>query len=317
MRELKKRTVFIFNFKDMIKISVITSVYKGIEYIESFFCNFLQIDNISEVELVMVLNEPTRDEIDIVTEYKKRIPYIIVIEVNRESLYASWNRAIKLSHGKYLATWSIDDCRTSESLSVQSNTLDKNPTCMIATGNYYKIFKFGDITGFLKKDSALKKDVNGYTQFRNGCFLMWRKELHDYIGYFDEQFNIGGDAEFYMRAMYNGHKIISTNSLLGYFLRESNKGLSKQKSKERGWESQIIGMRYKKIFVCNIYNYYRTNKIKKTLILNFGIYHNIKVRKNNLLSLLLSAFLFWLPDLKRKSVEILFCYRKYQHSVKQ
>ena len=67
----------------MIKISVITSVYKGIEYIESFFCNFLQIDNISEVELVMVLNEPTREEINIVTEYKKRISHFIVIEVNR------------------------------------------------------------------------------------------------------------------------------------------------------------------------------------------------------------------------------------------
>lgn len=57
--------------------------------------------------------------------------------------------------------------------------------------------------------------------------------------------------------------------------------------------------------------------MKKTQILNFGIYHNIKVRKNNLLSLLLSTVLFWLPDLRRKSVEILFCYRKYQHSVKQ
>ena len=158
----------------MIKISVITSVYKGIEYIESFFCNFLQIDNISEVELVMVLNEPTREEINIVTEYKKRISHFIVIEVNRESLYASWNRAIKLSHGKYLAMWSIDDCRTPESLSAQSNILDKNPTYLIATGNYYKIFKYGDTKGFLKKDSALKKDVNGYTQFRNGCFLMWK-----------------------------------------------------------------------------------------------------------------------------------------------
>lgn len=297
----------------MIKISVITSVYKGIEYIESFFCNFLQIDNISEVELVMVLNEPTREEINIVTEYKKRIFHFIVIEVNRESLYASWNRAIKLSHGKYLAMWSIDDCRTPESLSAQSNILDKNPTYLIATGNYYKIFKYGDTKGFLKKDSALKKDVNGYTQFRNGCFLMWKKELHDYIGYFDEQFKISGDSEFYMRAMYNGYKVVSTNSLLGYFLRESNKGLSKQKSKEkeRAWEHQIISMRYEKIFIFNIINYYRTNKIKKTHILNFGIYHSIRIRKSNLLSLLLSTILFWFPDLKKKLVECLFCYRKY------
>lgn len=64
----------------MIKISVITSVYKGIEYIESFFCNFLQIDNISEVELVMVLNEPTREEINIVTEYKKEFPILLLLK---------------------------------------------------------------------------------------------------------------------------------------------------------------------------------------------------------------------------------------------
>lgn len=302
------------NSENMITVSVITSVYKGIEYLESFFWNFLQIDNIFEVELIMVLNEPTNMEMRVIDNYRKKIPHFIFIKVNRESLYASWNRAIKLSHGKYLAMWSIDDCRTSESLSAQSNMLDKNPTYMIATGNYYKIFKYGDITGFLKKDSALKKDVNGYTQFRNGCFLMWRKELHDYIGYFDEQFKIAGDSEFYMRAMYNGYKVISTNSLLGYFLRESNKGLSKQKNKEkeRTWEHQIISMRYEKIFIFNIYNYYRTNKIKKTHILNFGIYHSIRVRGSNLLSLLLSTILFWFPDLKTKLVECLFCYRKYK-----
>ena len=109
------------------------------------------------------------------------------------------------------------------------------------------------------------------------------------------------------------NKVVSTNSLLGYFLRESNKGLSKQKSKEkeRAWEHQIISMRYEKIFIFNIINYYRTNKIKKTHILNFGIYHSIRIRKSNLLSLLLSTILFWFPDLKKKLVECLFCYRKY------
>lgn len=125
-----------------------------------------------------------------------------------------------------------------------------------------------------------------------------------YLGFSPERVDPGN-------AVYN--KVVSTNSLLGYFLRESNKGLSKQKSKEkeRAWEHQIISMRYEKIFIFNIINYYRTNKIKKTHILNFGIYHSIRIRKSNLLSLLLSTILFWFPDLKKKLVECLFCYRKY------
>ena len=53
--------------------------------------------------------------------------------------------------------------------------------------------------------------------FFDGAFIMWRKSIHEKIGYFDEQFMISGDQNFWYRL--TGFYIIQkVNTVLGAFM---------------------------------------------------------------------------------------------------
>ena len=285
-----------------IKISVITSLYRGELYLDDFFNSFLSISNLNETELVLIHNDPTESEIEKINIYKDRIPNIQIVRVPREGVYSSWNRAIKISSGKYVAMWSVDDRRTIHSLSEQAKVLDNDFECMIVSGNYYKIFKQGDKNGFLKKDPVIRNKFSGIIKFNNGCFLMWRKSVHHKIGYFDEQFKIGGDWEFWMRvtAFFKAGRV---NEILGYYLRENNVGISKANTKNH-IESAVIKSRYYRYFIINIYSFYFgiiiNNIIFCKKIKNFNNYFDLNVKpKAAIISYLISIILFWIPNLKR------------------
>lgn len=292
--------------KSVIKISVITSVYRGVRYLESFFNNVLEISCLNEVEVVLIHNDPTEEEKTIIDKFIKTIPNFIYKVVERESIYTSWNRAIKLSSGKYIAMWSVDDRRTSDSLRQQANLLDSNPDCMIVSGDYYKVFRYGDTQGYLKKAPIKKSIINNIPKFNNGCFLMWRSSIHKDIGYFDEQFKIAGDWEFWARVASKYHAM-SYNGILGYYLRIDNEGLSKIKSKVINIENQIIHLRYYTFIIIDIYALFNRNDVKLSYMVNFKKKEKLSISTKYIyLKCIPSIFLFWVPKLKKYIVSLLY-----------
>lgn len=287
-----------------IKISIITSLYNSIAYLEYFLQNFLEITNLEEVELIIIHNDPSEEEKEIIGKYSAKIPHLVYKEVPLEGLYNSWNRAIQLSSGKYLAMWSVDDRRVPDSLEKQAEVLDNDEDCMIVTGDYYKVFNYGDTKGHLKKDPAKKSLFNKIPKFNNGCFLMWRKSVHQKVGYFDEQLKIGGDWEFWCRVTYK-YKAKSTETLLGYFLRINDEGLSKAKSKNKNIENQIIKMRYYNFYITNIYLLLFIKNIKLDKVINFGTYSKLKEYNRHVwFTIIPSLFFFWVLELKRLFVRL-------------
>jgi len=298
----------------VIKISIITSIYKGLPYLEPFLLNFLNIENLEETELIIIHNNPSDEEKKIIDKYRPLILNLIYQEVELEPIYTSWNRAIKLSTGEYIAMWSVDDRRTPNSLVTQALVLDKDPECMIVSGNYYKVFNYSDTNGYLKKDPVKRNRFNNFPKFNNGCFLMWRKSVHQQIGFFDEQFKIGGDWEFWSRVTSN-FKALPCDCTLGYFLRARNEGLSKKKSNVNDIENQIVHMRYYLFYIINIYTLLKIRNIKLNEILNNDKYKKIKVTNRFIyISLVPSLFLFWIPRFKRFLAN--FIYKRREESLK-
>lgn len=295
-----------------IKISILTSLYKSHSYLELFLKNFLDISNINEVELVIIHNNPSSEEKEILHKYSDQIPHLVYKEVQLEGLYSSWNRAIKLSNGHYLAMWSVDDRRVTDSLEKQAEVLDKEKDCVIVTGNYYKVFNYGDTSGYLKKDPAKRNLFNKVPKFNNGCFLMWRKSIHEHVGYFDEQFKISGDWEFWCRVT-KQYKARSINSVLGYYLRKSNEGLSKAINRKQDIENQIVKLRHYNFYLINPYPLFSNKKFHISAILNFDKIRKIKVNFFKIgVKIIPSLLLFWMPSFKRSLVN--FKYTKLENA---
>lgn len=240
----------------MIKISVLTSLYRCEIYLEDFFRHVGLICNPSEVEYVFIHNDPLPKEKEIIFKQLKLNEYINYqyIEVERESLYKSWNRGIIQAKGEFIAVWNVDDVRYPYSLLVQKEALCSNLSVGLIYGNFE--IEANMKVSHVEVRCALNKI--GLQKFQNGSFIMWRKSIHDAIGFFDEQLLIVGDQDFWYRVTCN-YYIIKTSSNLGKFLFSMNSALSSPSSKN-SIERCIIAKRYGFWSPVNLFSYLKVKR---------------------------------------------------------
>lgn len=218
----------------MIKISVLVSLYRCSDYIESFLKYALEIVNLDEVEFLLLHNDPLDEESEIINNYLSKFPDAKhVIIKDRESLYRTWNRGIKLSKGRYIAVWNVDDIRNPQSLQTQAISLDLNLEAAMSYGDFFETNKYGTQNGHLHLHPSWK---DGKKEFLRrhliGCFPMWRKSIHDDVGYFDENYRLVADYEFQLRIAVN-HSLVKAEGNLGYYLGQLPHKLSSQRGLQK------------------------------------------------------------------------------------
>ena len=230
----------------MYKITVITSLYHCSKYIESYLKFTLNIVNLEEVEILLLHNEPQYDEMRIIERYlplNKSLKHVIISK--RESLYTTWNRGCKIATGKYIAIWNVDDIRFPDSLQRQAEILDKYPEVAMPYGNYYLTAVYGDLTGkFINERdcSRLKYKLLPKYSHLVSCFPMWRKSIHDELGYFDEQFKLAADYDFQIRIA-RKYKLKKIEHNIGCYLSDNPNRLSKNTNLQQS-ELLAIELRY-------------------------------------------------------------------------
>lgn len=261
----------------MIKISIITSLFNCEKYLVGYFAAVEQIENKEECEFLLLHNAPKNNELNIIKsqiEGKPWFRHILITE--QEGLYATWNRAVKLSKGIYCAVWNVDDIRYSDSLYQQAAELDKDPSYGLVTGYLNGTNIYGESGNiFYKHDSMDREPLEVYRSCLVGCFPMWRRSVHEQIGFFDEQFKCVSDFDFQIRVALH-YKIRRVNKSLGVYLENdpnkiSSNGLQKA-------ENNLIYLRYgvyEKVMFHLVVS--SLKKYKKNTILNYGQVKDITV----------------------------------------
>jgi GT2 family glycosyltransferase len=202
-----------------IKITVITSLYNCINYLDGYFNSLSKLSNTNNIEVLLLHNLPSNKELSIINQRLPSYPFVKhIIIPRREGLYTTWNRGIMLANGEYLCIWNVDDIRTPDSIIDQAETLDKNPDAELTYGDFYYMFKYPIPSNVLVRNKDFLMDRRAFFRSHQiGCFPMWRKRIHSKIGYFDEQFKLVGDFDFQIRVA-RKCCIIKTDKVLGYYL---------------------------------------------------------------------------------------------------
>ena len=248
------------------------------------------------------MNECSFYERTVVDKFRSKIN-MVVTEVPRESLYASWNRAIVQSSGDLVVTWNADDLRVPDSIERMVNAFKENPYIGWVYGDFYIVRKFGDYEGVLVKQPEWNFDT-ATSGAIGGPFFMWKRSLISRIGYFDEQFLSGADFDYTVRLslLSIGKKVAGT---LGYFTNEGS-GLSTNNTNIQPIERTAIQLRYGiyrdidmyfipsalNYEIKNIYALGTVNKVQN-LVVNYDVL--LKTRKR---SLYLMIFFGWRLTLK-------------------
>ncbi|MEQ8172962.1 MAG: glycosyltransferase, partial [Candidatus Eremiobacterota bacterium] len=228
--------------KSDIKVSAIISVYNSEEFIRGCLEDLVSQTFYQKglLEIIVVNSGSQENEENIIKEFQAQYSNIIYIKSPvRETIYTSWNRGAKAAKGKYLVNTNSDDRLRKDALEIMAHTLDERHDVgvvyieQIETIYANETFENHHVNGFLKRHECRKETILLFNPC--GPQVMWRKDIHDLIGYFNPYYEVAGDWEFWLRIMFNtDYKIHLIPDMLGLYYKNT-KGLehSGRKQKEQ------------------------------------------------------------------------------------
>jgi hypothetical protein len=196
----------------MVDISIVTSLYQSEKFLPIYINHVLKVaqslaDYGISFEVVIVANDASKREhalIDDLVTHAKTFQ-IIPIYVDRETVYASWNRGIEASKGEIIGFWNADDIRMAEAIVEAHKVLNTQENKLIYFS--YAIVRFVQIwkqyrIAWKRLHPALAFNKSLFSRkMKAGPFFMFKRELYNLTGSFDPRFRIAGDLEWCIRAM--------------------------------------------------------------------------------------------------------------------
>jgi len=215
----------LISIDDLPKISIITSVYDGDDFIKLFLEDITnQTIFEDKCELILInANSPGNEE-TVIEEYIKKYPNNITYKKLEKDpgLYAVWNMGIKLSTGKYITNANLDDRKASNALERHAKELFVNEDVDLV---------YADMSITHEPNETFEENSSDGRRYNFPDFSlanlkmtnmphaapMWRRAYHDKYGYFDESYKSAGDWELWLRGATEGSKFKKINSVLGLY----------------------------------------------------------------------------------------------------
>ncbi|HZW61942.1 MAG TPA: glycosyltransferase [Candidatus Babeliales bacterium] len=230
------------------KISIITSVYDGDQFIEGFLADITRQTIFDQCELILInANSPGNEEA-IINNYLNQYPNIMYVILDQDpGLYAVWNIGIKMARGQYITNANLDDRLAPTCYEVHAQFLDTNPAIDFVYSDKFITYvpneTFENHTGvrWAPSPDASRQSMSACWPCSNP---MWRKSMHDRYGFFNVDYKCSGDWEMWLRAIEGGAQF---KKLAGYYLLyyHNPNGLSTGKiHKQKEAEDKKIVERY-------------------------------------------------------------------------
>ncbi|MCA9422539.1 MAG: glycosyltransferase, partial [Nitrospira sp.] len=186
------------------RISVIVAAYNAERFMRGALED-LEAQTIAEqIEIIIVETGSQTEEFKIITEFQARYGNIIYVRTSqRETPAAACNRGIRMARGKYITLAPTDDRRRKDALHVLASELDGHQDVALVYGDVFvSNFENQTFTTHIRCGYHIRPEFSQDIML-SGCHMgpqaMWRKSVHDEVGYFDENLPSAADYEFWCR----------------------------------------------------------------------------------------------------------------------
>lgn len=210
------------------KASVITAVGKLAHYqdfIERYYNNLINQTIFDELEVIVIYVE-WHEHFE---KWKTHSNIKFVLDDEGKGMYNAWNLGIKNATSEYVTNWNIDDLRFPSNIEQKVDILNNNKDIDLVY-NWYTV------------TNDIKEDYNNFDTYRSryveaypdeaqeyvyqACMCgpdpLWRKNVHEKIGYFDIEYPAIADWEMWIRMAFNGSKFKLLPEVLCLFYENPN-----------------------------------------------------------------------------------------------
>ena len=237
------------------KVSIITSVYNGSEFIEQFMSEITKQTNFEFCELIMVdCNCGQSDtEKDVIKKYQKKYDNIFYYELDEDpGVYGAWNFGIKKSKGSYITNANLDDRRAYDMIDKCVRFLEYHKHVDLTYPAFFVTDQPNE-TFYTSRSRQVYESHDFTPQLMHkclpGCMPLWRKSLHEKNGYFNKEYFSAGDLEFWLRCVDSGSEFKRIPQILGlYYFNPKGVSTNPENNEKKIKEEQKILMQYSEMF---------------------------------------------------------------------
>ena len=209
--------------KTHFKVSAIVSTYNSEEFIRGCLQDLVDQSLYKKgyLEIIVIDSASEQNEQLIIREFQSKYPNIIYERtLERETLYASWNRGIKIARGDYITNANTDDRHRPDALEVMASYLDVHPGVSLVYADQLITHVANDRWATTQATETWNWPVYSYSELEKRCIIgpqpLWRKSLHNKYGYFRSEFKAAGDYEFWLR-IGKTEKLVRLPEVLGLY----------------------------------------------------------------------------------------------------
>lgn len=224
---------------DKRKCSLVTSMFKTDEFIETFINNCQALDKYEEIDHFYLTANPTKVELQSIKRILREQKNAIFVW-NRQDpgLYECWNIGIRMSSTEFISNANVDDLRDPEHVNTLVHDLMNRGGYAFAASALHPFYTFsGDLdthkiehpwysdqegsVEFLTLGNLEENDNGSYTLNPHNiphCMPIWRRDLHDKYGFFDEdRYGTFADWAFWLKVTNDGEVGYLNGKGLGYY----------------------------------------------------------------------------------------------------
>lgn len=196
-------------------------------------------------EIHLIQDGPISKELaNLVVDYLSRNDFIKHIKLDKSNLSTALNNSIKLTKTKYYARMDSDDISMVDRLEVQYDFLEKNKYIDIL-GSWAIEFDadIDDVNNFVKKVPDKNSEIINFFHYRNPLIhptVMFRTDVFNIIGYYNENFNTDQDLELWGRSI---NAKVGINNIQKPLLYHRVSGIHNRRTRVQAIRNQILARR--------------------------------------------------------------------------
>lgn len=208
-------------------VTAIVAVYKAGRFVRGCLDDLLAQTLWAEgrMEIVVVDTGSPDGESEVVREYQARHGsdrIRLVRTEDRRGLYAAWNLGAQAARGRFLTNANADDRHREDALERQCAELESHPEVDLVYADEFLTYQENATMSRHVRAGVIRRPEFSSGIMMQGCHMgphpMWRRSVHDRIGWFDEAFKSAGDYDFWCRMALAGMSMRHIPEYLGLYL---------------------------------------------------------------------------------------------------
>lgn len=214
-------------------VSIVLPVFGNAPFLKETFDSVAYQDARNlDIELIVVLDRPSRPTRTLCTNTSLHMENLVIIETINPGIVSALNMGLKKARGKYIARIDSDDQMHPSRIRLQYIELEKNEDLVCIGTQVQLINEFGQPLGTSYYPTK-PRDIARVLPFRN-CIAhpsaMIRKNILEKIGYYNHEFQGCEDYDLWLK-LFNGRNIMNINQTLTHYRIWSNQVTQRDKKK--------------------------------------------------------------------------------------